>query len=601
TEILVIGGGASGTAAAIQAARSGAEVLLVEETPWLGGMLTAAGVSATDGNHRLPSGLWGEFRQALYDHYGGPDSVFTGWVSNTQFEPAFGNQVWQQLANAVPKLKRLHGFRLISVQTEGKRISGATFQSLETGEVKKVKAEVVIEATELGDVLGMGNVPHWIGQDTPEDPHNPHVQDLTYAAILQEYPAGETDHLLARPEGYDSLEFECFCLELCPDGRGEKLDCQQVLGYAKLPNDKYMLNWPRRGNDYYVDATRLSYAQRDSVYELAKKRTLELVYFIQTEVGFAHIGLAKGEFPTADQLPLIPYHREARRIRGLVCLEVPHLEDPYADLGDPLYQHGVAVGDYPLDHHHDKNPNAAPETFPPIPSFSIPYECLVPKEIDGLIVAEKSISVSHMVNGASRLQPCVITIGQAAGAAAALAVSSDVAPREVPIRALQEKLLAADCWILPWLDVQPEDWFFESAMRAGVRGWMRGHGVPYQWANQTWFYPDSAVRRCEVPNLTELGAPKSLAELVCESDSEDLMTRSEMVLELWSLFDQPTGKAVPAFEDVTAEATELKQALAYFQEQGWLANWAEGTQFDGDAWATRKEMAWLLDQAFIQK
>ena len=67
TEVLVVGGGTGGTAAAIQAARSGARVLLVSEWPWLGGMLTAAGVSAPDGNElaAFQTGLWGAFLREL--------------------------------------------------------------------------------------------------------------------------------------------------------------------------------------------------------------------------------------------------------------------------------------------------------------------------------------------------------------------------------------------------------------------------------------------------------------------------------------------------------------------------------------------------------
>ncbi|HQW44963.1 MAG TPA: FAD-dependent oxidoreductase, partial [Chitinophagaceae bacterium] len=66
TDVLVIGGGVGGTAAAIQSARLGVKTILIEPTLMLGGMLTAAGVSCTDGNDQLPSGMWEEFRQALY-------------------------------------------------------------------------------------------------------------------------------------------------------------------------------------------------------------------------------------------------------------------------------------------------------------------------------------------------------------------------------------------------------------------------------------------------------------------------------------------------------------------------------------------------------
>ncbi|HMQ91311.1 MAG TPA: FAD-dependent oxidoreductase, partial [Flavilitoribacter sp.] len=56
--VIIAGGGASGTAAALQCTRMGVPCVLLEETPWLGGMLTSAGVSAVDGNHQLPSGIW---------------------------------------------------------------------------------------------------------------------------------------------------------------------------------------------------------------------------------------------------------------------------------------------------------------------------------------------------------------------------------------------------------------------------------------------------------------------------------------------------------------------------------------------------------------
>ena len=80
TDVLVIGGGASGVSAGLQAGRLGVKTIIVEPTTWLGGMVTAAGVSAFDGNHDLPSGIFGEFRNKLYQVYGNPENVSTGWV-----------------------------------------------------------------------------------------------------------------------------------------------------------------------------------------------------------------------------------------------------------------------------------------------------------------------------------------------------------------------------------------------------------------------------------------------------------------------------------------------------------------------------------------
>ena len=94
-DVLIVGGGTSGTSAAIQAARSGANVLLLEEHEWLGGMLTSAGVSATDGCYGLKGGLWAEFRDSLEKWYGGVDSLKTGWVSGVMFEPSVGARIFR--------------------------------------------------------------------------------------------------------------------------------------------------------------------------------------------------------------------------------------------------------------------------------------------------------------------------------------------------------------------------------------------------------------------------------------------------------------------------------------------------------------------------
>ena len=81
-DVIVVGGSASGISAAVQSSRMGSKTLLIENTSWLGGMLTSAGVSAMDGNYKLPSGFLKEFRDSLVSHYGHLDSLKTGWVSN---------------------------------------------------------------------------------------------------------------------------------------------------------------------------------------------------------------------------------------------------------------------------------------------------------------------------------------------------------------------------------------------------------------------------------------------------------------------------------------------------------------------------------------
>ena len=185
------------------------------------------------------------------------------------------------------------------------------------------------------------------------------------------------------------------------------------------------------------------------------KKSLQFLYYLQTELGFSNLSLAENEFPTADHMPLIPYHRESRRIKGLVTLTVNDIAKPF-EQKDPLYRTGIAVGDYPIDHHHAAHPDAdqLPELhFFPVPSYTVPLGVLLPQKVKNFIVAEKSISVSNIVNGTTRLQPVVLQIGQAAGSLAALAVQSNTTPEHISVRTLQRLLLEQGGYLLPYLDV----------------------------------------------------------------------------------------------------------------------------------------------------
>ena len=97
-DVLVVGGGASGISAGVQSARMGVRTMVVEETPWVGGMLTAAGVSCVDGNYRMQSGIFGEFADSLARRYGGWQALQTGWVSNINFEPHVGQEILTNIA-----------------------------------------------------------------------------------------------------------------------------------------------------------------------------------------------------------------------------------------------------------------------------------------------------------------------------------------------------------------------------------------------------------------------------------------------------------------------------------------------------------------------
>ena len=500
TDVLVIGGGVGGTAAAIQSARVGVKTILAEPTTMLGGMLTAAGVSCTDGNDQLPSGMWEEFRQALYKHYG-RNKLNSGWVSNTNFEPHVGDSIFKAWAAKEKNLKVYFGYELETIQKKENKVTGATLHNKDNTELLKIKATVVIDGTELGDVFAKADAAYDLGMDDPAisaekeaRQKNNIIQDLTWAAILKDYGPG-TDKTIEQPANYDPTKYYCCNTDApCNDKpwNGDKL---KMLNYGKLPRspgatfDKYMLNWPAHGNDTYLNVVEESQESRVNSYESAKDYTLGFIYFMQTELGMKNMGLADDELN--EGLALIPYNREGRRVKGMVRMNINHIKNPY---DYTLYRTGISVGDYPVDHHHAQYPGKVPEIeFPHIPSYNIPLGALIPEKIDGLVVCEKGISVTNIVNGTTRLQPVVLLTGQAAGVLAAMSVKEKKKPRDVAVRSVQEELLKAKCYLMPFVDVKPDDPNWEAIQKVGLTGILKGTGKAEGWANKMFFYPDSLV------------------------------------------------------------------------------------------------------------
>jgi hypothetical protein len=358
-----------------------------------------------------------------------------------------------------------------------------------------------IDATELGDVLAMAKIPYDLGMESNDvtkeqvnkNGANDIVQDITYVAVLKDY--GKPQQLIDRPINYDSLEFDASNLSFYKDSARTKppVDAIKMLNYGKLPGNKYMLNWPIYGNDIYLNVVEKTPKERVALLEIAKQQTLRFVYFIQKDLGFKNLALADDEFKTKDKLAYYPYYRESRRVKGLSRMVVQHIATPF-ETEKPLYRTGIAVGDYPIDHHHKKNPSAPQHLdFFSVPSFNIPISVLIPENQDNIIIAEKSISVSNVVNGTTRLQPCVMQIGQAAGLLAAQSVKDNIAPKNVSVRKLQNILLDANGYIMPYVDIKQSSPYFKAVQKIGATGLLKGVGVPNGWANTTYFYPDKPV------------------------------------------------------------------------------------------------------------
>ena len=475
-EILIAGGGTGGVAAALAAARSGRRVVLLEETDWLGGQMTAQGVSALDEHEHIESfggtRSYYEFRNAIRAHYGERNPGHC-WVTRLAFEPRVAVGVLERMLEPHVEAGRLtihRRMKVVGATTEGDRITEVVAMGLEDGRLIRFHPQLVIDATELGDLLPLCGAEHVIGAETIEQTGErqaqpveakPHcVQSFTYTFACERRGDGE-NHVIPRPEKYEhyksaqpySLRIEVHGGEIY----GEESGWLQYSLYKQLPGTKgglwsyrrlvekenlTMFNWP--GNDYR-DRSILDCPALDAAKALqdAKRVSLGFLYWLQTEERAPELKLRPDVMDTPDGLSKHPYIRESRRIRARKTIVEQEVSARYQT--GPHAAHfadSVGVGWYPIDIHRSgpDDVGASCRTKP----FQIPLGALLPVRIENLIAGGKNLGTTHITNGCYRLHPVEWNIGEAAGALAAFALGDRLPPaavREHSLARFQRRLL----------------------------------------------------------------------------------------------------------------------------------------------------------------
>ena len=451
-DVIVWGGGTGGVAAAVQAARSGAQTLLLTPGPWLGGMLSAAGVSAPDG-HELScwqTGLWGQFIRTLATTV--PEGLDQNWVSCFGFRPEQAERLLQSWVKAEPLLQWRSGCRLETVVRRGDRIQALELDC--NGERQRVDSRIWIDGSDLGDLIALAEAPFrwgWEPNDTWNEPSAPSADSLAEDPFFSRQPVqSPTWVVMGQITGVVSHPRERPAPAAPFDKALDVVGLERTLTYGRLPGGLVMLNWPLGGNDWH-DGLRRSISSQDSERDaLDQEMQQHSLQFLDQLSRCSDGWLTRGDaFPSAQpHLALMPYWREGRRMVGhAVVSERDLLPVTQQARRSHLHATSIAVGTYANDHHYpgDDWPLAPKScrwggrwTGTP---FCIPFEALVSADVSNLLAAEKCFSVSHMANGATRLQPLILNIGQAAGLAAALAARCNLEPRDLPVESLQQQLI----------------------------------------------------------------------------------------------------------------------------------------------------------------
>lgn len=520
-DVIIAGAGTGGTGAAIQAARMGASVLLLEETEWIGGQMNAAAVTSMDEASDLvrQRGVYREFLGRVFGHYE-PLGIHPETAYNFRrpcMEPRVGRRILHDMldeARGDGVLDLVLRATVRGVKKEGDTVTGVeiAFAGGEKKASRAIRCKILVDATEWGDVIPLTGARYRVGNCISDDiDRTRQVQSNTWTAVVKQYPRGVPEGFLlpGPPPGYTDAVHAMFLrtLENGDDfgARDRPWTWKRFICYRGMPNsdqprkpDEITRTHLNFNNDFTSSVAEIEDPVRRQETDRAMRlRTLQLVYYIQNSLGKTDWAVADDEgydtpYNRAEidawiagqpelepyrevlyHFSIIPYVRESRRIIGRHTLKAREIDRAHGKT--PVqFPDGVAIGDYPVDMHGSMKaplleleldrPEDIPGDFGGKGSgpFSIPFDCFIPEKIDGFLPAEKNLSQSRMGNGATRLQPSTMLMGQAAGAIAALSVTHGVQPRELdPVLAQNALLDARDILnITPLKDIPPSshDW-----------------------------------------------------------------------------------------------------------------------------------------------
>ncbi|MGE8203785.1 FAD-dependent oxidoreductase [Heyndrickxia sp. NPDC080065] len=489
-DVIVLGGGLGGCMAALAVAKNGLNVIMTEETDWIGGQLTSQAVPP-DEHKWIESfgctGTYREFRNRIRQYYKDNYPLTeesrnnkilnpgNAWVSRLSHEPKVALKVLEDMLAPYVNSGRInimYDYRPVDAITIEDMVRSVTVQNLISNQTVLLEGKYFLDATECGDVLPLANVEYVTGAESKYETGEPHaleeanpldIQSITHVFAL-EYVEGE-NFTIEKPEQYDfwrqyvpSFSTYPIFSWLATDAD----DTSKMKEFTLFTNEKEIPSlWDYRriidpsimeGNIYGSDITLINWAQNDyylgPIYEVsdeerrkhlegARQQSLSLLYWLQTEAprldggkGYPGLRLCKHVLGTDDGLAKQPYIRESRRIKAVYTItEQDVSKELRGEKGICQYHDSVGVGSYHLDLHPTTVSNRT--FYIPNNPYEIPLGSLLPIRVKNLLPACKNIGTTQITNGCYRLHPTEWNIGESVGYLAAYSIIHDVIPHEV--------------------------------------------------------------------------------------------------------------------------------------------------------------------------
>lgn len=486
-DVLILGGGTGGCAAAQALAVSGLRVVMTEPTDWIGGQFTSQMVPSDEHPwiERFGSSeRFRAFRRAMRDHYRMHENLTlparrklylnpgNGWVSRICVDPRVAHRVLEEslgATRATGRLQVLLNTDPIAAQVDGDRVVGVTVRDHQTGDETEILPTYILEATEVGDLYPLAGIEYKIGAESRTETDEPHalegeadpgrIQSFTWVFAMS---FGGDPHTVAEPPA-DYEKWRHFAPPEWPypqigwnyyDRRHKTTRpfgiegewSQNLFTYRQCTDPEHftdgrsaatLVNWPQ--NDFQAGAiVEVTEEERQARMHDARQLSLSLFHWLRTEaprpdggVGYPDLRLAPEISGTPDGLAKAPYHREGRRLKARFTMreqDVSEACNPGRDRAVE-YPDAVGIGCYAIDLHPAANGEMGLEARA-LP-FQIPLGALLPERVTNVIAAGKGIGVTHITNGCTRLHPVEWVIGEAAGLLAGYCLKEDKTPHQI--------------------------------------------------------------------------------------------------------------------------------------------------------------------------
>ncbi len=443
-DLIVIGGGISGTLCAVSAAREGLDVLLVEETGCLGGALTSSGTGPMmtfhAGDKQVVRGITDELiarlksKELSVGHI--PDS--TGYTYTVTPFDAEGMKHELELMAVEASVTILFHTVLASTLVEKGRVKSVTL--LSCGEQFTVDAPLFVDASGDADLLVQAGVPVMLGRESDHatQPMTTNFRlsgvdialirkmmddDVSIFPFLKNHPGREKTALRLSCSGFQEIMKKGI-----RDGK-ITFDRDIVLFFENNTPNEVIVNMTRVTGLSPVDPVELSRAEIEG-----RRQVWELYKFLKENIpGFSDAVLIS----TGPSVGI----RSSRSMVGVYTITAEDI------LSERVFDDRIAAYGYPIDIHSPDGTETESVFLRDGGMYTIPYRILINRTVENVMAAGRLVSASFEAQASLRTSPCCGALGEACGIAASIAVKSGKSPCDIDVGALQKRLVECGAYI----------------------------------------------------------------------------------------------------------------------------------------------------------